>query len=101
MSTEPDVPLAEGSATRRISWGLWLVVSLAVVVLDQLTKLQVTEALVLYQRVPVMPFLTHLSLSLIEDSQTHLHGFIPKTGVSLIGEKSVLYQAPTPGKLDY
>lgn len=45
--------------------------------------------------------ISHLSLSLIEDSQTHLHGFIPKTGVSLIGEKSVLYSAPTPAKLDH
>lgn len=43
--------------------------------------------------------LAHLSLSVIEDSQTVLKGFIPKTGVPLIGEKSVLYQAPTPKKL--
>lgn len=39
--------------------------------------------------------IARLSLSVIEDSQTLLRGFIPKTGVPLIGEKSVLYQAPT------
>lgn len=45
--------------------------------------------------------LSHLSLSVIEDSQTLLNGFIPKTGIQLIGEKSVLYQAPTPQKCDH
>ncbi len=34
----------------------WLIVSLLVVVADQLTKLQLTNALTLYQRVPVLPF---------------------------------------------
>lgn len=45
--------------------------------------------------------LARLSLSVIEDSQALLHGFIPKAGVPLIGEKSVLYQAPTPQKNDH
>lgn len=39
-----------------------------------------------------------LSLSVIEDSRGHLTGFVPKSGVPLIGEKSVLYQYPTPPK---
>jgi len=33
----------------------WLVVSLVVVALDQFTKMQVTQSLDLYQRVPVLP----------------------------------------------
>ena len=41
---------------RRIAWGAWLILSLAIVAADQFTKLQVTEALALYQRVPVLPF---------------------------------------------
>ncbi|HVJ49928.1 NUDIX hydrolase [Desulfitobacterium sp.] len=40
--------------------------------------------------------IAHLSLSVIEASQTQISGFIPKNGVQLIGEKSVLYQASTP-----
>ncbi len=40
----------------RISWGNWLLVSLAVIAADQVTKLQVTGALGLYERVPVLPF---------------------------------------------
>lgn len=43
--------------SRRIAWGLWLLVSLLVIAADQLTKMQVTDALTLYQRVPVLPFL--------------------------------------------
>lgn len=42
---------------RRIAWGLWLLISVLVVVADQLTKMQVTDTLTLYQRVPVLPFL--------------------------------------------
>lgn len=40
----------------RISWGGWLLVSLAVIAADQITKMQVTGALGLYERVPVLPF---------------------------------------------
>lgn len=44
--------------------------------------------------------LAHLSLSIIEATQTQLNGFIPQSGIQLVGEKSVLYQAlppyPTP-----
>lgn len=40
-----------------------------------------------------------LSLSVIEESQTQLTGFIPQAGIQLIGEKSVLYQAPHPHKI--
>ncbi|MCC7329090.1 MAG: lipoprotein signal peptidase [Gammaproteobacteria bacterium] len=52
----------EGSATPaggsggRIAWGGWLLVSLLVIAADQFTKLRVTEALELYERVPVLPF---------------------------------------------
>jgi signal peptidase II len=34
----------------------WLLVSIAVVVADQISKVLVTESLTLYQRVPVLPF---------------------------------------------
>jgi signal peptidase II len=44
------------AAVPRIAWSRWLIVSLAVIAADQFTKLQVTEALELYQRVPVVPF---------------------------------------------
>ncbi|AHF05853.1 NUDIX domain-containing protein [Desulfitobacterium metallireducens] len=44
--------------------------------------------------------LAHLSLSVIEASQTQLSGFIPVHGIQLIGEKSVLYQVPTPIRQD-
>jgi signal peptidase II len=47
-------PLAE--QRRRFTAGPWLLLSLAVIAVDQFTKLQVTEALSLYQRMPVLPF---------------------------------------------
>ena len=37
--------------------GLWMLVSLAVLIADQLTKLLVTENLELYQRIPIVPML--------------------------------------------
>jgi signal peptidase II len=40
-----------------VAWARWLLLSFAVVVADQLTKLQVMDSLALYQRVPVLPFL--------------------------------------------
>jgi signal peptidase II len=45
-----------GRATERIAWSRWLLVSLVVLALDQLTKFEVTSALTLYQRIPVLPF---------------------------------------------
>jgi signal peptidase II len=47
---------AVDSAAGRIAWGRWLVLSLVVLIIDQLTKFEVTSALVLYQRIPVLPF---------------------------------------------
>ena len=41
--------------TRR--WYLWLLVSLAVVLLDQYTKLLVVRSMELFDRIPVLPFL--------------------------------------------
>lgn len=59
MSEAPDgtSPVAAAAAPRRLAWGAWLIVTLAVILLDQFTKLQVTAELALYQRVPVLPFL--------------------------------------------
>jgi signal peptidase II len=62
MTSATDDPQVKGPSTGpdaavRIRWGAWLIVSLLVIAADQFTKIQVTEALVLYQRVPVMPFL--------------------------------------------
>ncbi len=54
--TTPTGAAASGPPDR-IAWGAWLIVSLAVVAADQLTKLQVTAALSLYQRIPVLPVL--------------------------------------------
>ncbi len=53
---------AEGSGAvtgpkDRPAWRGWLLLSLAVVVLDQFTKLQITGSLDLYQRIAVLPFL--------------------------------------------
>jgi signal peptidase II len=52
-------PAAAGSpgAPQRIAWGAWLFLSLVIVAADQFTKMQVSAALALYQRVPVLPFL--------------------------------------------
>lgn len=47
----------EAGGPERIAWGGWLLLSLAVVAADQFTKLRVTEALDLYGRVPILPFL--------------------------------------------
>ncbi len=41
----------------RIAWGMWLIVSLVVVAVDQFTKMMVTDSLTLYQRVSVLPFI--------------------------------------------
>jgi signal peptidase II len=62
MGDANDKVPAGASAARearreRIGWGTWLIVSLAVVAADQFTKLQVTAALTIYQRIPVLPFL--------------------------------------------
>jgi signal peptidase II len=55
------VPAAPGESAAgerpRIAWGPWLILSLAIIAADQFTKLQVTESLALYQRVPVLPFM--------------------------------------------
>ena len=40
----------------------WLILSLVVVAADQFTKLQLTGALTLYQRVPVLPFVDFVRL---------------------------------------
>jgi signal peptidase II len=40
-----------------VAWARWLLLSFAVVVADQLSKMQVVDSLALYQRVPVLPFL--------------------------------------------
>ena len=106
MSTEPDAPVAGGAAQRRISWGAWLVVSIAVVALDQLTKLQVTEALVLYQRVPVLPFLdlvrlhnTGAAFSLLADHSGWQNWLF--TGVALAVSAGILWwlvRLPRRGK---
>lgn len=45
----------EPARARRGRWLPWLIVALIIVALDQLTKLQVTESLELYQRLPVAP----------------------------------------------
>jgi signal peptidase II len=50
-----ETPAAPVAAPGRIAWKRWLIVSLVVLALDQFTKLQVTESLVLYQRVPIVP----------------------------------------------
>jgi signal peptidase II len=52
--TVNETPAAAPPA--RIAWRRWLILSLVVIVADQFTKLQITEALALYQRVPVVPF---------------------------------------------
>lgn len=54
----PEEPAgsADGVAGR-IAWGRWLIVSALVIAADQFTKLLVMDALTLYQRVPVLPFL--------------------------------------------
>jgi signal peptidase II len=52
--TVNETPAATQPA--RIAWPRWLILSLLVIVADQFTKLQITEALALYQRVPVVPF---------------------------------------------
>lgn len=54
----PEEPAgsADGAAGR-IAWGRWLIVSALVIAADQFTKLLVMDALTLYQRVPVLPFL--------------------------------------------
>lgn len=49
---EPD----DGTAGR-IAWGRWLIVSALVIAADQFTKMLVMDALTLYQRTPVLPFL--------------------------------------------
>jgi signal peptidase II len=53
QNTVPD----GGDVPGRIRWGSWLMLALAVIAADQFTKMQVTSALTLYQRVPVLPFL--------------------------------------------
>ena len=56
--TDPVLP-SGGNAPgelRRRRFMAWLIMSLAVVALDQFTKLEVTQSLDLYQRVPVLPF---------------------------------------------
>lgn len=40
----------------RFAAGPWLLLSLAVIVADQFTKLRITETLSLYQRMPLLPF---------------------------------------------
>lgn len=59
MSAAPGDPGradADAGAGRRAGWR-WLLLSAAVVLVDQITKLEVVDSLVLYQRVPVLPFL--------------------------------------------
>lgn len=57
MSDDTTTTTEAAPPVARIRWSAWLIVSLAVIALDQLTKLQVTQELALYQRVPVLPFL--------------------------------------------
>jgi len=47
---------APAKKRRRFAAGPWLILSLVIIAVDQFTKLQVTEALALYQRKPVFPF---------------------------------------------
>lgn len=45
------------AAAGRIAWGRWLIVSALVIAADQFTKMLIMDALTLYQRLPVLPFL--------------------------------------------
>lgn len=54
----PEDPAGPDDGTgRRIAWGRWLIVTALVIAADQFTKVLVMDALTLYQRVPVLPFL--------------------------------------------
>ncbi|WKZ11592.1 MAG: signal peptidase II [Gammaproteobacteria bacterium] len=57
MATGAEGNGAVTGSKDRPAWRGWLLLSLAVVVLDQFTKLQITGSLDLYQRIAVLPFL--------------------------------------------
>ncbi|GMW07933.1 MAG: lipoprotein signal peptidase [Nevskiales bacterium] len=57
MATGAEGSGAVTGSKDRPAWRGWLLLSLAVVVLDQFTKLQITGSLDLYQRIAVLPFL--------------------------------------------
>lgn len=57
----PDAPEhgagPDDATAGRIAWGRWLIVSALVIAADQFTKMLIMDALTLYQRLPVLPFL--------------------------------------------
>lgn len=57
MATGAEGNGAVTGSKDRPAWRGWLLLSLAVVVLDQFTKLQITGSMDLYQRIAVLPFL--------------------------------------------
>jgi signal peptidase II len=56
-SARADKGAAATRARARKPWTGWLLLSLAVIGVDQLTKLMVVDGLTLYQRIKVLPFL--------------------------------------------
>lgn len=102
----PDHVAAAPPAPRRIAWGAWLLLSLAVVVADQFTKLQVTSDLTLYQRIAVLPFLdvvrlhnTGAAFSLLANASGWQNWLF--TGVALVVSVGVLWwltRLPREGK---
>jgi len=84
----------------------WLVVSLLVVAVDQLTKFQVTQSLELYQRIPVLPFFDLVRLHNTGAAFSFLAGASGWqnwlfTGVAIVVSGGVLWwlsQLPPRGK---
>jgi signal peptidase II len=103
----PQAPQpAPAARPARLGWGAWLIVSLLVVAADQFTKLQVTEALAEFQRVPVLPFLdlvrlhnTGAAFSLLAGASGWQNWLF--TGVAVVVSAGVLWwltRLPARGK---
>jgi signal peptidase II len=100
------VPQAAVMPRERIAWAPWLIVSLLVIAADQFTKFQVTEALALYQRMPVVPFIdlvrlhnTGAAFSFLADASGWQNWLF--TGVAVVVSAGILWwltRLPRRGK---
>lgn len=106
MSEQPPEEVTERPEAARLATRPWLLLSLAVVAFDQFTKLQIVDALTLYQRVPVLPFLdivrlhnTGAAFSLLADASGWQHWLF--TGVAAVVSVGILWwltRLPRTGK---
>jgi signal peptidase II len=106
MSEQPPEEVTERPEAARLAARPWLLLSLAVVAFDQFTKLQIVDALTLYQRVPVLPFLdivrlhnTGAAFSLLADESGWQHWLF--TGVAAVVSVGILWwltRLPRTGK---